>query len=116
MLDVFDTRLRPETGREEEERIATGSLVRLRELGEGGEWEVTIVSSGPADPEADCISDVCPIGEALLGRRAGDVVLVEVPLGTVRYRVVSVSRAPHTVGNGREGQPEARSRFDWEDQ
>ena len=54
--------------------------------------EVTIVGSDESDPEADRISDQCPIGEALLGRRIGDTVRVEVPQGTVQYRVISVSR------------------------
>ena len=67
-------------------------MVTLQALDEGEPWEVTIVSTHEADPEADLISDRCPIGEALLGRRPGDVVAVEVPVGTVRYRVLSVER------------------------
>jgi transcription elongation factor GreA len=72
--------------------ITTGSSVTLLEPEDGAEWEVLIVSSAEADPEADRISDRCPIGEALLGRRPGDQIVVDVPLGTVRYRVISVSR------------------------
>jgi transcription elongation GreA/GreB family factor len=72
------------------ERVATGSVVTLPALNEAEAWEVTIVSTHEADPEADLISDQCPIGEALLGRRAGDIVAVAVPVGTVRYRVLSV--------------------------
>lgn len=73
--------------------IATGSLVRLHGFSEADEWEVLIVSSAEADPEADRISNECPIGEALLGRRPGDTIFVEVPSGTVQYRVLSVSRS-----------------------
>lgn len=72
------------------ERVATGSVVTLQALGEGEVWEVTIVSTHEADPEAGAISDECPVGEALLGRRAGDIIRVEAPLGIVRYRVAAV--------------------------
>lgn len=75
------------------EVIATGSSVRLLGFSEADEWEVHIVSSAEADPEADRISNECPIGEALLGRRPGDTIFVEVPSGTVQYRVISVSRS-----------------------
>lgn len=73
--------------------IVTGSLVRLQSIGDADAWEVMIVSSAESDPEADRISDECPIGEALLGRRPGDTILVEVPSGMVQYRVISVSNA-----------------------
>lgn len=71
--------------------VISGSQVRLQVLGESEEWVVTVVSSHLADPDADRISEECPIGEALLGRRAGDVIAVEVPVGRVQYRVLSVS-------------------------
>lgn len=74
-------------------RVVTGSLVRLQSFGDVDAWEVMIVSSAESDPELDRISDECPIGEALLGRRPGDTVFVEVPSGTVQYRVLSVSSA-----------------------
>ena len=77
----------------DQEVIATGSSVRLQGFSEVEEWEVLIVSSAEADPEADRISNECPIGEALLGRRPGDTILVEVPSGTVQYRVISVSHS-----------------------
>jgi transcription elongation GreA/GreB family factor len=92
------------SGREE---IGEGSQVRLRALNEETEWEVTIVASHEADPNADRISDQCPIGEALLGRRQGDVILVDVPLGRMEYRVVSVSRAG---GSRNDWRPQAAAR------
>lgn len=72
------------------DRIGTGSVVALQQLGKKTLWRVTIVNTQHAAPEMGRISNECPIGEALLGRRAGDIVAVEVPSGTVHYRVVSV--------------------------
>ena len=38
------------------------------------------------------ISDQSPIGKALMGARAGDVVVIEVPYGTVHMEVKEVTR------------------------
>jgi transcription elongation factor GreA len=80
--------------------VTAGSQVRLQILGDVEEWELTVVSSDQADPDADRISQECPIGEALLGRRPGDVIAVEVPLGRVQYRVLSVSHSEPTATAG----------------
>lgn len=88
VLEMQDRSL--DTAAEQRDRIATGSVVRLKDPNGTEEWEVMIVSTHQADPDADHISDECPVGEALLGRRAGDIIRVEVPLGIVHYRVVSV--------------------------
>lgn len=97
------------------ERIILGSRVTLEALDEPDEWEVVIVSRDQADPTRDWISDECPIGEALLGRRAGDTIRVEVPLGTVEYRVISVCRSSHGVLGGRPGQPQLPARSYWDE-
>ncbi len=55
-----------------------------------GEETFTIVGSVEADPEAGRISNSSPIGRTLLGHRAGDEVVVTVPAGAVRYRIVEV--------------------------
>ncbi len=87
------------------ERIGTGCRVRLLDVDEATEWDVTIVDSEEADPHADRISDCCPIGEALLGRKAGEVVCVAIPMGTVQYRVLSVSLPDPAVIGGNGWQP-----------
>ena len=71
--------------------IDAGAVVRLREARTKDEWQVALVATHEADPETDRISTECPIGEALLGRRAGETVEVEVPAGVLRYRILSVS-------------------------
>ena len=56
------------------------------------EEEVTykIVGSKEANPLEDMISDESPVGKALLGRVAGDEVVVEAPGGQVVYQVREV--------------------------
>jgi transcription elongation factor GreA len=70
--------------------VAIGVRVRLRELDSGDEFEYQIVGSAEADPANDRISNESPVGQALLGRRPGDVVEVAVPAGAVRYEIVHV--------------------------
>ena len=74
------------------DRVETGSVVTLQQLGKRTRWDVTVVGTHQADPESDRISDQCPIGEALLGRRAGDIIVVVAPAGVTRYRILSVRR------------------------
>jgi transcription elongation GreA/GreB family factor len=65
-----------------------GSTVVVEHDGERIEY--AIVGSSEANPLEGRVSYVSPIGSALLGRRAGDEVVVAAPSGGRRYRVVEV--------------------------
>lgn len=69
--------------------VALGSKVHV-EL-EEGEQEYVIVGSTEANPDKGYISDQSPIGKALLGKKSGDEVHVEVPSGTMVYRIKHIS-------------------------
>ncbi|MBQ3134467.1 MAG: transcription elongation factor GreA [Oscillospiraceae bacterium] len=51
-----------------------------------------IVGSQEADPMNGMISEDSPFGKALLGKVAGDDVVVDAPGGAVEYKIVSVSK------------------------
>lgn len=72
------------------DRAGLGSVVTLRDLETEEEWEVTLVSSIEADPEQDFISVQCPLGEAILGKSPGEVVVAHTPGGATQYQVLSV--------------------------
>lgn len=72
--------------------VAVGSRVVLRDLDGGDEEEYTIVGSAEANPMKKRISNESPVGKALLGKAVGSIVEVAVPLGTVRYQVVSIAK------------------------
>lgn len=72
--------------------VGIGSIVKLENLEIDDEWEVTLVSSAEADPENDLISNESPIGEALVGKKVKDVVQIEVPNGTLRYRILNIRK------------------------
>jgi len=65
-----------------------GSTLRV-EL-DGEEQRLMIVGSAEADLAASRISNVSPVGRALLGRRVGDVITVRTPSGEVRYTVLAI--------------------------
>jgi transcription elongation factor GreA len=69
--------------------VVLGSTVVV-ETDRHGEETFTIVGSAEADAAAGKISFTSPIGRALLSRKPGETVRVQVPAGTLDYRVVEV--------------------------
>jgi transcription elongation factor GreA len=67
-----------------------GAKVCLCDL--DSDYKVTYLLVGPeeSDPVNDKISVVSPVGKALLGKKPGDEVSIEVPAGILRYKVESV--------------------------
>ena len=72
--------------------ISLGSAVKVLNLALNLEISYDLVGSNEANPMEGKISDQSPIGSALIGKREGDEIKVEVPNGTVRMKVLAVSR------------------------
>ena len=51
-----------------------------------------IVGSQEADPMDGKISDESPFGKAMLGKKVGDVVEVEAPIGIVKYEIIKIEK------------------------
>jgi transcription elongation factor GreA len=71
--------------------VSVGARLVLKDLATGRETRYTLVSASEANPLGGKISDVSPVGKALLNRVAGDEIEVESPRGTLQYRVVRVT-------------------------
>ena len=69
--------------------VEVGSRVTVS-TDEGQELEYLIVGSTEADPAQSKISNVSPIGKALLGKRVGGVAEVRVPAGRIRLQVKKI--------------------------
>lgn len=54
------------------------------------EEEYVIVGSTEADPINHKISNVSPVGKALLDKRVGEVIKVMAPAGVIEYKIVQV--------------------------
>ncbi len=69
--------------------VKVGSKVTVRT--EKGAQEVfSIVGSPEADPSQKKISNVSPLGKALLGKRVGEIAEVRAPSGKIKFRVKKI--------------------------
>jgi transcription elongation factor GreA len=70
--------------------LDVGEFARVRDLDTGELTEYRIVGAGEAKPATGSISYASPVGSALLGRRVGDVMKIEVPGGLLRLEVLEI--------------------------
>jgi transcription elongation factor GreA len=70
-----------------------GSSIRLRNLDTGGVLDYELVGAREGDARRGRISVDAPVGRALLGAVAGDLVTVASPRGRLRFEVVGVDTA-----------------------
>ena len=70
--------------------VTLGSTVVLNDIEYGDEETYTIVGSAEADPKQSRISNVSPVGEAILGKKVGSIVEVNVPAGILKYKIVGI--------------------------
>ncbi|MBI4186037.1 MAG: transcription elongation factor GreA [Chloroflexi bacterium] len=73
-------------------KVYIGDTVLLHDLASGREVRYTIVSPREVDPVRGKISSASPIGQALIGRRNGEMVEVTAPAGKLRYQVKAIER------------------------
>jgi transcription elongation factor GreA len=72
------------------DKVVLGSKVELQDA-DGEIHLYRVVGSAEADPAADKISNESPVGQAIMGRKKGDIVPVSLPSGKVlEYTVVSI--------------------------
>jgi transcription elongation factor GreA len=74
--------------------VDLGELVRLRDLETGKRLEYELVGTLEANAAVGRISAESPLGRALLGRRKGEVALVDAPGGQRQLRITSIAQAP----------------------
>ena len=72
------------------ERVGIGSRVTLHEIASSQNRVFTLVDVREADVSAGKISTVSPIGQALMGRSAGEQLTISTPRGAVEYRIEGI--------------------------
>jgi len=70
------------------ERVSIGCRVGVDI--NGRKKEFTVVGTTEADPLRGRVSNESPIGQALLGKKVGDVAEVQAPSGPIAYKVLSI--------------------------
>ena len=70
--------------------VRLGSKVTVSEDGLDEMETFLVVGAAEADPARGRISNVSPLGQALLGKRVGDKVAVSAPAGEMAFRIVAI--------------------------
>ena len=78
--------------------VTMNSCVRLKDVETGEEKVYTLVFPSDADIEANKISILAPIGTAILGYKAGDLIEWPVPAGVKTLRIEAVLYQPEAAG------------------
>ena len=73
--------------------ISVGSLVRVKDIEFDEISEYRLVGTVEADPMNNRISNESPVGRAIIGHKVGEIVDVEVPMGIIKYEIMSVTNA-----------------------
>lgn len=70
--------------------IKAGSIVVIKKKGEKEKKEYQIVGSEESDMTTGKISNLSPIGSALIGKNKGDVVVYNTPKGKIECEILEV--------------------------
>lgn len=73
-------------------KVFVGSKVTIKDLETKETFTYQIVGFAQADPDNGRISDESPVGRALLEKKKGETVHVEVPVGVISYKIMSISK------------------------
>ncbi|MDH4028722.1 MAG: transcription elongation factor GreA [Nitrospirota bacterium] len=74
-----------------QDRIAFGATVRLLDVDADEEKTFSLVGPDEADIKIGKISIHSPIGKSLIGKEAGDVVIVKAPAKTIEYEILEIN-------------------------
>ena len=69
-----------------------GATVVLEDMEFGDQETYTIVGTAEADSFAGKISNDSPVGAAIIGQKAGDIVEVSTPAGVLQYKIVEIKQ------------------------
>ena len=69
-----------------------GCIVKVLDMEFDEELEFKLVGSTEAKSLENKISNESPIGKALIGKQAGDIVEVDAPSGVTKYQIIEIRR------------------------
>lgn len=67
-----------------------GLSILVMDLETKEEEEYHIVGARDSSPVEGKISDESPVGRALIGKKVGDIVTIEAPIGEIRYQILKI--------------------------
>lgn len=69
-----------------------GKTVTLYDIENDDEIAYSLVGSAEADPLDYKISNESPLGKAIMGKKVGDVVEFEAPIGLIKYEIKKIEK------------------------
>ena len=75
------------------DKVSIGTTVTLRDKDAKETRVYSLVGSAEADPTNSRLSNESPVGQAILGKKVGDVVTVPVPVGAIKYEIVKIGKS-----------------------
>ena len=73
-------------------KVLVHSTVEVKNNSNGTKMKYKLVAQSEADLKTGKISVDSPIGKGLLGKKEGEIALINVPNGTIELEIVSISR------------------------
>ena len=73
-------------------KVLVHSTVEVKNNSNGTKMKYKLVAQSEADLKTGKISVDSPIGKGLLGKKEGEIALINVPNGTIKLEIVSISR------------------------
>ena len=71
--------------------VQIGSTVELYDEEFDEELKYKILGSTESDPSKGVISNISPVGSALLGKKKGDTIKVKTEGGEIAYKILSIN-------------------------
>lgn len=72
--------------------VSIGSIVTVEDVEYGDTMEYAIVGTAESDPLQNKISNESPVGKAILGKKKGTTVEVNVPAGVIQYKIIDIKK------------------------
>lgn len=72
-------------------RVAFGAKVKLEDLKDKSIEDWLLVGEGEDDPLENKILTSSPMGLALMGKKAGETINVNAPVGNLKFKIKSIS-------------------------
>ncbi|MEA4855159.1 MAG: transcription elongation factor GreA [Solidesulfovibrio sp.] len=73
------------------DQVIFGATVEIEDVDTGDLKKYTLLGPDEAEPSKGTISILSPVGQALLGKREGDEIVVDAPRGKINYEIVSIT-------------------------
>lgn len=88
--DKLSRVLSVDTDKIPKDKVYLFAKVTVKDKSDGEEILYTIAPPDEVDVDEDIISVKSPIGQALLGKKVGDLVKIKVPVGVLKYEIMSI--------------------------